>query len=147
MPLFVQENPKLRWSWAESKEKLYQTEENISRPAARGVNHSWVRPHGVPISDSMTYSSSSRRYLHMDCCLKLPKFLTLFSASDRIWWLLQKAKRTLSCPCEPASSPSQSQKRMIYDQWPRWFSKLSTSDGLGFQFWISIYLSESPIKG
>lgn len=92
MSLLVQGNQELKWSLAESKEKLYQREENISWLAACGVNHSWPRPHAVLFSDSVTYSSSSRRYLCMDCYLKPPKFLTLYQASDHVWWLLQVAK-------------------------------------------------------
>lgn len=102
MSLFVQGNQELKWSWAESKEKLYQTEENISWLAARGVNHSWPWPHAVPFSDSVTYSSSSRGYLCMDRYLKPPKFLTLYEASDHAWWLLQMAKKRHSRLCEAA---------------------------------------------
>lgn len=81
------------WSWAEAKETQNQTEENISHLTARSVNRSWLRPHGVPISDSMTdYSSSSERYLSRDSYLELPTFLTLYQASDRIWWLLQMSR-------------------------------------------------------
>lgn len=91
------------WSEVElNQKKLFQREENISWLAARGVNHSWPRPHAVPFSDSVTYSSSSRRYLCTHCYLKPPKFLTLYQTSGGVWWLQQMAKMRRSRLCEAA---------------------------------------------
>lgn len=124
------------WSWAEAKETWSQTEENISHLTAHGVNRSWLRPHGVPISDSMTdYSSSSKRYLTMDSYLELPTFLTLYQSS--IWWLLQMSKMRFSYLC------------VTNQQWPRISRKLKTNKQRNkkntiHKWW---HIDESPIKG